>query len=726
MSHLACLIPIQDRSIADVAPRKPEPSKNEDVNDLADSLEQKLSVKTDAGKKNETTTTGQEQTTNGTWEETKDSKEEGKPNQTSTVHVGNIPFRMKWQDLKDLFRKAGRVVRADIALGADNRSKGFGTVIFSTEEEAKSAIVMFDQYQWQDRVIHVRQDRAGMENNRHQDRPPILGPGPDHNGPFFGAHPPMNPNLAGRQVFVGNLPFQCQWQDLKDLFRKAGTVVRADVVLGYDGRSRGFGSVQFATPEDASNAINMFDNFNYKGRLLRVHHDRMTPSGHGPPMHGGMGPMMHPHPHHPHPHAHPHHPHHQPPHHPHRLHAMHPQHGFPPTFHQPPPPMMPLRGPPIHHGGAVPPPPPPGQFNMGPMPFGVRNYSPSLLGPGSTHAQEFSPSDGSVRTSASPLPSDLPGPIGTGDRVTSPHHFDSTAPSSIGMSSPTAPSASMSGVGTSGIGAGTLPGSGVGAFSAVTGSLHAPIPGSPSHHYSPFLTPLGPLGPIGKGYPTHNMMEHPVPGFLSTTTVSNPISGIMASGEDDFMSRTFGYPPLYQFGSTDNSNDSHGDMSIKREIGKDSGLGHGDYGNAGFSPGFYMYQNLFQGHQIQQPQLQDLQDQPGHLQQLQQQEQQQQQQPTHQPYQSQQPPLGYPVYMPEPTHLVHSRNGTIGSEGLEHGYPNQHEWGHPNSFMMGPPPILYGLQPFGPYGHHQRDLDEEEGSVGRDVGNSEGVVAGRE
>lgn len=31
--------------------------------------------------------------------------------------------------------------------------------------------------------------------------------------------------------------------------------MRADVVLGYDGRSRGFGSVQFATPEDASNAI---------------------------------------------------------------------------------------------------------------------------------------------------------------------------------------------------------------------------------------------------------------------------------------------------------------------------------------------------------------------------------------------------------------------------------------------------------------------------------------
>jgi len=51
------------------------------------------------------------------------------------------------------------------------------------------------------------------------------------------------------------LPFQIQWQDLKDLFQGIGAVIRADIALNYDGRSRGFGSVLFETHEDAKNAI---------------------------------------------------------------------------------------------------------------------------------------------------------------------------------------------------------------------------------------------------------------------------------------------------------------------------------------------------------------------------------------------------------------------------------------------------------------------------------------
>jgi len=42
--------------------------------------------------------------------------------------------------LKDLFRAAGNIVRADINIGADGRAKGSGTVIFETAKDAQSAI----------------------------------------------------------------------------------------------------------------------------------------------------------------------------------------------------------------------------------------------------------------------------------------------------------------------------------------------------------------------------------------------------------------------------------------------------------------------------------------------------------------------------------------------------------------------------------------------------------
>jgi RNA recognition motif-containing protein len=57
------------------------------------------------------------------------------------------------------------------------------------------------------------------------------------------------------------LPFHCQWQDLKDLFRQAGKIIRADVALGQDGRSRGFGTVVYATEADAERAVLMFNGF---------------------------------------------------------------------------------------------------------------------------------------------------------------------------------------------------------------------------------------------------------------------------------------------------------------------------------------------------------------------------------------------------------------------------------------------------------------------------------
>jgi hypothetical protein len=54
-----------------------------------------------------------------------------------------LPYQAGWQDLKDLFRAAGNIIRADINIGADGRPKGSGTVVFETPKDAQQAICMY-------------------------------------------------------------------------------------------------------------------------------------------------------------------------------------------------------------------------------------------------------------------------------------------------------------------------------------------------------------------------------------------------------------------------------------------------------------------------------------------------------------------------------------------------------------------------------------------------------
>jgi RNA recognition motif-containing protein len=56
-------------------------------------------------------------------------------------------------------------------------------------------------------------------------------------------------------TFSIKLPYQAGWQDLKDLFRTAGNIIRADINIGVDGRPKGSGTVVFETPKDAQQAI---------------------------------------------------------------------------------------------------------------------------------------------------------------------------------------------------------------------------------------------------------------------------------------------------------------------------------------------------------------------------------------------------------------------------------------------------------------------------------------
>ncbi len=80
----------------------------------------------------------------------------------------------------------------------------------------------------------------------------------------------MNTNL-----YVGNLPYNASEQDLIELFGQVGEVLSAQVVSDREtGRSRGFGFVKMATPAEAQNAIEQFNEQEFMGRRLLVNEAR--------------------------------------------------------------------------------------------------------------------------------------------------------------------------------------------------------------------------------------------------------------------------------------------------------------------------------------------------------------------------------------------------------------------------------------------------------------------
>jgi RNA recognition motif-containing protein len=60
------------------------------------------------------------------------------------LFVANLPWRTDWRDLKDYFKKAGRVAHADVLTDQESgRSKGCGVVSFEDKRDAENAISKF-------------------------------------------------------------------------------------------------------------------------------------------------------------------------------------------------------------------------------------------------------------------------------------------------------------------------------------------------------------------------------------------------------------------------------------------------------------------------------------------------------------------------------------------------------------------------------------------------------
>ncbi|CAL4076524.1 unnamed protein product [Meganyctiphanes norvegica] len=245
------------------------------------------------------------------------------------IYVSNIPYEYKWQDLKDLFRKeVGEVSYVEMFNDENNRPRGCAIIEFDTNDLVNKAIDVMHRHELKGRKLVVKEDfdtdrdghgrimkggGGGRDrdmssrgsvgrndfNNRNMDAgPPSMGGGGGM-GMGMGGGAGIGGGSASKfgntyglstvfleslgingplvnKVFVANLDYKVDEKNLKDVFRIAGKVTEVEINKDQDGKSRGFGVVQFEHPVEAVQAISMLHNQSYFDRKMSVRMDRVS------------------------------------------------------------------------------------------------------------------------------------------------------------------------------------------------------------------------------------------------------------------------------------------------------------------------------------------------------------------------------------------------------------------------------------------------------------------
>ncbi|HMH49764.1 MAG TPA: RNA-binding protein [Candidatus Acidoferrum sp.] len=85
-----------------------------------------------------------------------------------------------------------------------------------------------------------------------------------------------------QKLFIGSLSFSTTSEGLREFFTQCGNVTSATVITDqFSGRSRGFGFVEMATPEEATAAVQRLNGKDLDGRQIKVEMAKPAGSGGG-------------------------------------------------------------------------------------------------------------------------------------------------------------------------------------------------------------------------------------------------------------------------------------------------------------------------------------------------------------------------------------------------------------------------------------------------------------
>ncbi|RCV30319.1 hypothetical protein SETIT_6G085200v2 [Setaria italica] len=162
------------------------------------------------------------------------------------LFVCNLPRRCDVEDLLQLFRPHGTVLSVEVSRDTETGiSRGTAFVTMRSLAEARTAINALDGFDLDGREIFVKLASDVISNRKNVNLTHIT-PTKDHI--FESPH----------KIYVGNLAWSVQPQDLRELFTQCGTVVSTRLLTDRKGgRNRVYGFLSFSSAEELEAALKL-------------------------------------------------------------------------------------------------------------------------------------------------------------------------------------------------------------------------------------------------------------------------------------------------------------------------------------------------------------------------------------------------------------------------------------------------------------------------------------
>ncbi|KAH9943651.1 hypothetical protein B0H21DRAFT_695393 [Amylocystis lapponica] len=182
---------------------------------------------------------------------------------TTTLYVGNLAFWASEDDVRKLFEPFGDLQDVRLKMTPDGQNRGFAHVEFATPEITRAVMRAHAEEALDFSGRMLKLDYAQTSNFASRMTTRTEDPAT------------QTPRST---LYVGNLPYSVDAEELRQLFSSIAEVQDIRVVYNAEGVSRGFAHVDFASIEDAQRVLERQkeQDFSLQQRMLFVSYARRS------------------------------------------------------------------------------------------------------------------------------------------------------------------------------------------------------------------------------------------------------------------------------------------------------------------------------------------------------------------------------------------------------------------------------------------------------------------